>query len=129
MGDDPFRRKAPVANRVDYERIAVGRQVDAQDVELFAIGNNTPINSHIVGENAEFHKTTQLPDHLEPLDNRVRMTCRLDENIATIPVGHFFYDLYDVVVEWIENQIGPKLFGQFQSVRLRIHDDQFFWAM
>src|ERR1700676_978186 len=108
MSDDTFGWESPVADRINHERVAVRAEMDAKDVQLFAVRDDTPINRHVVREDAKLDETPELPNHLQTLDDCGRMAGRFNVDIAPVALRHVFDFLHDVFFQRVHDKVGAE---------------------
>src|SRR3981081_1751193 len=113
MRYDSFGWESSVADCINHERITVRAKMDSEDIQLFTIRNDAPVDRHFVRKNAELHKAAKLANHLQTLHNSVRMTRSFNKHVAAVPIRHLLDDLDHVICDRIENHICTKLFREF----------------
>src|ERR1700683_2570684 len=117
MSNHPFSWKSSVTDCINDKRVAVRAKMDTQNIQLLAIGNDTPIERHIVRKEAELDESAELPNHLQALNDSVWMTGRLDVNVASVAACHLLDYFHDVFFQRIHDDVGTELFSEFQAFR------------
>ena len=122
MGDDAARGDQAAVEQVDGERVAIGTEMRAVDVELLAVADDAPVRRHVVTEHAELDEAAELADHVEALHDACRIAGRLDVDVATIAVGHGLDRRDDVFLEQIHDHVSTEFLGELKSLRLHVED-------
>src|SRR5690606_6365856 len=74
-------------NEFDRQREGIRAQVSAMDVNLFAVANDAPVNCRWLAKHTKLDHEPQFTDHLQPLNDTVRMTGCFNIFITTVTIG------------------------------------------
>src|ERR1700722_9172035 len=113
MGNHAFGGESSIPDGIDHEGVAIRTKMDAENVQLLAVRNDTPIDRHVVREDAELDETSELPNHLQTLYHSRWMACRFNVNVASVAVGHLFDFFHHVFFQRVHDEVGTEFLSEF----------------
>ena len=96
MSDDPVHRQAAFRDHPDGDRIAIGAEMRAMDIELLGVADDRPIDRHRLAHDAEFDEGAERANHAQPVLDRRRMPGRFDIDVAAITIGQLQHLVDDI---------------------------------